>query len=114
MFLLRAVFWLSLVILLLPADEKSGEPAPRVTALQALAAARDSIADMSQFCTRQPDVCDTGSAAFLVFADRLKAGAGILYGYFNDGDGAATPEPGGTLTPRDTAPAWREPAGGEV
>lgn len=113
MFLLRAVFWLAILILILPANEKSGEPAPGVTAVEALVAARDTFGDLSAFCSRQPDVCDTGSAAFLVFADRFKAGASMLYGYLN-GSGADTPsDRGGTLTPGDAAPAWRNPVSDE-
>ena len=40
MFLVRTAFWLSIVVLLIPADAETGEQAPRVSALEALSAAR--------------------------------------------------------------------------
>ncbi len=106
MFLLRAAFWLSVVVVLLPADPKTGEEAPRVTALETLSAAQAAVSDMSQFCVRNPDVCDTSGAAFHVFADKVRYGAKMLYGYFGDGKDGATPA-SGTLTPEDAAPKWQ-------
>lgn len=105
MFLLRAAFWLSVVVILLPADPESGGEAPRVTAFETLVAAQGAVADMSQFCTRNPDVCDTGGAAFHVFADKVRYGAKMLYGYFNDQSGAQPAS--GTLTPEDAQPQWQ-------
>lgn len=74
MFLLRSAFWLTLVILLLPADPDTGE-APRVTIAHAMDAMRATVADLSGFCDRNPDVCATGTAAFHMVAE--KTGAGI-------------------------------------
>lgn len=111
MFLLRTAFWLSVVVMLLPADKESGEQAPRVTAFEAIVAAQAAVGDMSQFCTRQPDVCDTGGAAFHVFADKVKTGVQLVYGYFNEDKASEKPiDAGDTLAPGDAAPAWRDPA----
>lgn len=115
MFLLRAAFWLGVVILLIPADPETGTEAPRVTAFDALVAARATIADMSGFCERNPDVCVTGSAAFDLFSQKAENGAKMLYRYF-DGEGAQETPAGamnGTLTPEDIAPAWRGPTTGK-
>jgi hypothetical protein len=110
MFLVRAAFWLSVVIMFLPADPESGEQAPRVTAFQAISAAGGAISDLSQFCTRNPDVCETGGSAFHVFADKLRYGAKMLYGYFGNDETTANPVPAaGTLHPEDVSPAWRAP-----
>jgi len=110
MFLLRAAFWLSIVVLLLPADPRSDSPAPRVTMIEYLLAGRAVVADLSHFCDRNPDVCVTGSAAFQVFAEKAQTGARLLYRYI-DGEGeAGNPAPGqGTLTGDDLAPTWQEP-----
>ena len=116
MFLLRTAFWLSVVVLLLPADADTGDKAPRVTALEALVAARTAVSDFSQFCDRNPDVCVTGGSAFHVFTDKVRYGAKMLYGYF--GDEKATAHPAGTsaeestLKPGDAGPAWRKPGKG--
>ncbi len=112
MFLLRTAFWLSLVIFLLPADSESGDEAPRVTAFQAISAAQTAFSDLSQFCTRNPDVCVTGSAAFGVFADKVRYGAKMIGGYFSESTTDANVEPSekrGTLKPDDLEPSWQEP-----
>ena len=108
MFLLRAAFWLSVVVLLLPADPETGDKAPRVTAFEALAAAQAAVSDLSQFCDRNPDVCVTGGSAFTVFTDKVRYGAKVIYGYF--GDKKAGEPDSGTLKPDDVAPAWHKPA----
>lgn len=112
MFLLRTAFWLSLVIFLLPADSESGADAPRVTAFQAISAAQTAISDLSQFCTRNPDVCVTGSAAFGVFADKMRYGAKMVAGYFYENQDQTEAErtaAQGTLKPDDLEPQWQPP-----
>jgi hypothetical protein len=110
MFLIRAAFWLSLAILFIPADPESGTEAPRVGALQALGAARATVADLSAFCDRNPDVCVTGSAAFQVFTEKAQNGARILYRYFDkSGESEPKGKDNGTLSREDRAPAWHAP-----
>jgi hypothetical protein len=110
MFLLRTAFWLSVVVILLPADPETGEEAPRVTAFQALSAAQSAVQDVSQFCVRNPDVCDTGGTAFHVFADKVRYGTRMIYGYFGD-DGTDEAVPArDTLTPEDEEPEWQAAA----
>lgn len=108
MFLLRSAFWLTIVILLIPANPQSGE-APRVTVVNALMAARATVADLSGFCKRNPDVCITGSAAIEVFAEKAENGVEMIHRYL--GEGAADPEgadaDNGTLTTDDLALPWQ-------
>ena len=110
MFLVRTAFWLSIVVLLIPADAETGEQAPRVSALEALSAARSTVNDLSQFCDRNPDVCVTGGSAFHVFADKMRTGVKLLYGYFSDDKVGTDPPSANTLAPEDLEPAWQEPA----
>jgi cysteine desulfuration protein SufE len=57
-FLLRAAFWLSVVVVLLPASPSApGPPGPRVSATEAVSAANAAVFDMRHFCSRQPDAC---------------------------------------------------------
>ncbi len=109
MFLIRAAFWLSVVILFIPGDPDSDSPAPRVSFIEGFVAARAVVADLSQFCERNPDVCVTGGAALQVFADKAQNGARMLYNYL-DGAGAAATGEQGTLTGDDLAPEWQGPA----
>jgi len=112
MFLIRSAFWLTLVILLIPADPQSGE-APRVTVMNALMAAQATVADLSGFCGRNPEVCATGSAAVDVFAEKAENGVDMIYHYFEGTTPAGTGK--GTLTDDDLAQPWQgEPEDGSV
>lgn len=102
MFLVRAVFWLSIVILLIPGDPESGIEAPRVSALQALTAAQATVTDMSGFCERNPAVCVTGGEALKAFAEKARYSARMVYDYFG---GSSADR--GTLSDEDMEPAWR-------
>lgn len=77
-FLLRAAFWFSLVLLVLPfsigSDEQSRES---VNPIQALLAARDAVGDIAGMCERKPDVCETGKAAMHTIGVRAKETARI-------------------------------------
>ena len=104
MFLLRSAFWLTIVILLIPADPQSGE-APRVTVVNALMAAQATVADLGGFCDRNPDVCVTGSAAIDVFAEKAGNGVEMIYHYFGEPEDAEGNR--GTLTTDDLALPWQ-------
>lgn len=116
MFLLRAVFWLSIVVMLLPGDPERGTEAPRVGALEALIAARATIADLSGFCVRAPEACKTGGAALAALGEKARYGAGLLIRSLGSSLAeSAAPLPTelrGTLTPDDRTPQWRP--GGDV
>ena len=118
-FLLKAAFWLSVVVMLLPSGEKSA-PAPQVGATEAVSAAGAAVSDMRQFCARQPEACAVGSQAATAFGQKAQAGAKMLYEFLNDRVPNETASLGGkptgaaqrsqhTLTPDDLAPAWRGP-----
>lgn len=76
-FLIRSIFWLSLVLLIIPFDG-NGE-GEEVGPLQALNAAREAVGDLSGFCERKPEVCETGRAAFQTIGARAREGAKIAY-----------------------------------
>jgi hypothetical protein len=124
MFLIRAAFWLSIVVILLPSGSQKGPTAPQVGAAEAVTAASAAVADMRQFCARQPEACTVGSQAAVVFGQKAQAGAKMLYEFLSDAvapseTGSITPagaqkaEMGvksqNTLLPADIAPAWRGP-----
>ena len=114
-FLLRTAFWLSIVVMLLPAPE-SMKSESGVGAAQAVGAASATFSDMSQFCTRQPDACQVGSQALNHFGHKAQASAKWLYDTLTSKAGSAPAEPAkavaendsqNTLTHADTTPAWR-------
>lgn len=110
MFLIRAAFWLSVVIMFIPADLQSNSPAPRVTVIETLVAGRAVVADFSNFCERNPDVCVTGNAAFHVFAEKAQSGARMLYRYLDQSFDGGVKDEHGTLTGEDRLPTWQGPA----
>ena len=123
-FLLRAAFWLSIVVVLLPTPDSMKLPESNFGATQAMSAASATVSDMRQFCVRQPEACEVGSAALTQFGHKAQASAKWLYELLTDKLGAqqsaaARSEPKAvpaavdnsqnTLTPSDAVPAWRGP-----
>ena len=83
-FLLRTAFWLSLVILLIPADASTGDnDKTQISALQALGAAQQTYVDMTRFCERNSVACETGGAALEVFGAKARTGARMIYQYLD-------------------------------
>lgn len=131
MFLIRTAFWLSLVILLLPAEEPARDGRQDVSlrsevdAARFVAAARDTFSDISGLCQRNPEVCDVGGAALDTFVRKARYGANMVVRWLSDeAPPAATPAertaradvpdapapvPQNTLTADDLKPAWRGP-----
>jgi hypothetical protein len=110
MFLIRIVFWLSIVVILLPGDPQSDTPPPRVTVFETLSSFRAVAADFSGFCDRNPDVCVTGGTALKAFAEKAQNGARVLFRYLDEGvDPVGTEDDQDTLTDRDRSPAWQGP-----
>ena len=101
-FLLRTVFWLTVIILLLPSDPDAGPEAPQVTLVDALDAVRATITDLSQFCVRNPELCETGETVIHVVADKARYGIAQLQIYL---DQDAVGE--NTLTAEDAGIPWQ-------
>src|SRR3981081_4573149 len=84
-FLLRMVFWLGLVLVLLPREKTpDSEKLPQVGASKALSAPPAGVSDMSQFCKRQPAACEVGGQAATVIGHRAQEGARKLYQIITD------------------------------
>ena len=103
--ILRTAFWVSAVIILLPAGNdntpgggKPGETA-HVTAQNMVVAASSTAGDVSEFCTRQPDVCATGSAMYHLFEAKAKNGVKLIYNWASDANLVAPATAGGSQKP---------------
>lgn len=84
-FLMRMAFWLGLVLVLLPREKTpESEKLPQLRASEAVSAATAAVSDMSQFCKRQPVVCEIGGQAATVIGHRAQEGARKLYQIFTD------------------------------
>jgi hypothetical protein len=82
MFLLRTVFWMAIVLALLPSfGPKASTPAATgLEATDAVTAASQTFGDMIQFCSRQPKACEAGVHLASAIGQRAQAGAKMLYG----------------------------------
>lgn len=106
-FLFRTVFWLTVVILLLPSDPDANPDAPQLTLVDAMDAIRGTITDLSQFCVRNPELCQTGETVIQVVADKARYGIEQLQTYLDQnavGDN--------TLTAEDAGIPWQGVASG--
>ena len=138
MFFVRAAFWIFLILLLMPTNDK--EKSDFYTA------AGRTISDLGDFCKRNPDVCDKTGAIFSMFVRKIQAAVeSIDEAISKNGDAATgkdadrhpgyttrerTPDQRGqrgaqgsarmaptanssqnTLRSEDLAPAWRGPGG---
>jgi hypothetical protein len=123
-FLIRAAFWLSIVIILLPTGSQQPKSTPTLETAEAVSAASAAVSDMRQFCSRQPDACTVGSQAAVAFGYKAQAGAKMLYEFLTDAlapseTGSVVPATArkrdvtansqDTLLPKDLAPSWRGP-----
>jgi Family of unknown function (DUF5330) len=123
-FLVRILFWLSVVIALLPITPSREETsASQLGATDVLAAASAAVSDIRQFCVRQPDACVAGSQAIAQFAQKAETGAKFLYQFLSerkvsDQLPVTTKSPNksstgqlssSTLTPTDLAAPWHGP-----
>lgn len=75
-FLLRLTFWIGLVLVLLPTDNKPAADSPKlpeISAGDAMSAAASAVSDFSQFCTRNPQTCaGVGGQAAEVIGHRAR------------------------------------------
>ena len=95
-FLIKAAFWLSLVILILPADPDHETGTAQLSTVEAFFAAKAAISDVSSFCARQPNVCAAGEVAFDQFAAKARYGAKQIYVYLDgEPEGVAGNAPDG-------------------
>lgn len=83
-FAIKFCFWMFLISLFIPVDSKDNpqgtvQPGP----LEAFFAARETISDLSQFCTRNPNACETGKAALNNAGVRASEVAKVGYQYLD-------------------------------
>ena len=117
MFIIRTAFWLSLLILLLPTNEQD----QRVVYGNAQAA----IKDLSSFCSRNPDVCESSKKAARTFSAKAEFGAKMVMDFFQKKTGASAyinasvrrpaflrKDSHNTLPPGAVWPSWSVPSNG--
>jgi Family of unknown function (DUF5330) len=120
LFLIRAAFWLMIIVLLLPTDEKQRS--------EVYGTAQATVNDVATFCDRNPETCARGKDAFGVFVQKAEFGARMLMDFINgrteaseednqNSEGQSLFEPArfdvsasqDTLNPEDREEAWSGP-----
>lgn len=107
-FLIRAAFWLSLVIMILPREPGATREEAGLSTMEAITVAQATLNDFTGFCSRQPDVCAAGEVALETFSAKAKYGAKQLYVYLDGKDGQADSDANSGL---QQAPALSEGQG---
>jgi hypothetical protein len=99
MFLLRTIFWLIVLVLLLPTNEQQQS--------QVYGTAQAAVKDVSGFCERNPTVCATGKDAFDVFVHKARFGVEMLMNFVKGRTGfaAADDDTAAEAPPSDAEPA---------
>ena len=86
MFLIRTVFWLVILVLLLPTNAQQQN--------QVYGTAQAAVKDVSGFCERNPSVCATGKDAFAVFMQKARFGAEMVMGFVKGKTGLGSQDAG--------------------
>jgi hypothetical protein len=102
MFLLRTIFWLVVLVLLLPTNQQQQS--------QVYGTAEAAVKDVSGFCERNPNVCATGKDAFDVFVHKARFGAEMVMNFVKGktgfgGSDAASADSGAAETATDPGAA---------
>lgn len=86
-FLIKATFWFSLVLVLLPFLDPSSsqklEHAPQVELGGTFTAANEAFQYISAICIQKPDVCEKGAETFVALGHRAREGARIAYEFLD-------------------------------
>ena len=92
MFLVRTIFWLSIVVALIPVNPADlGEGQRPVSTMETLGAAQTVIHDLTGFCERNPQACNTGNELFAQFGAKARTGARYVSVWFEKAGADAQP-----------------------
>lgn len=84
MFFVRSIFWLSLVFFLMPVAPEDQDKIEAISPIEAVGAAAAAVRDISGFCGRNPETCETGGKAALALGYKAKYGAQQLLSSSDD------------------------------
>lgn len=76
LFLIRTAFWLMIIVLLLPTDERQRS--------EVYGTAQAAVNDVATFCDRNPETCARGKDAFSVFVQKAQFGARMIMDLINN------------------------------
>ncbi|TXR49843.1 DUF5330 domain-containing protein [Phyllobacterium endophyticum] len=94
-FAIKFCFWMMLISLFIPVSpENRPQGAAQPGPIEAFLAAQETISDLSDFCTRKPQACETGKAALSSASARAGEVAKVGYDYLDARLGENAKKPG--------------------
>jgi Family of unknown function (DUF5330) len=100
MFLIRTAFWLMIIVLLLPTDERQRA--------EVYGTAQAAVNDLATFCDRNPDTCAKGKDAFGVFVQKAEFGARMVMDMINSRGTAGQTDRAPALPGSDDQPLFEQ------
>lgn len=86
-FLIKAGFWFTLVLVMLPffspAASTKLDGAPQMAIGETFSAATEAISYLKGLCVEKPEVCEKGGETFVALGHRAREGARIAYEFLN-------------------------------
>ena len=106
MILIRAAFWLTLVVALIPVNQNDLPDGQRsISTLETVSLAQSVFEDLSSFCSRNSQACETGSILVSQMGMKAREGAKLAYTWLDDNYGnkanIATNSPNEVSSPID-------------
>ena len=101
LFLIRAAFWLMIIVLLLPTDDKQRS--------EVYGTAQAAVNDVTGFCDRNPETCARGKDAFAIFVQKAEFGARMVMDLIQNKAGGGAGQPAPQETQGSDAAAFAKP-----
>jgi hypothetical protein len=80
MFLIRAAFWLTLVVAFIPVKNTDlGEGQRSVSTMETVNLAQSVVSDIGSFCSRNAQTCETGGELLSQMGLKAREGAKLAY-----------------------------------
>lgn len=83
-FILKSAFWLGLIAFFLPFGGEPKATSANLTVFGAFIGAQQAVEDLTGFCDRAPQACDTGRELAIFAGERIGDGVAMAYSLVED------------------------------
>lgn len=83
-FLIKSIFWLTLILILIPFGGSETEGQPEVGPMETFFAAKEALGDVMGICERLPDTCEVGSSIVQTLGIRAREAARMAFTTLDD------------------------------
>ena len=105
MFFIRTVFWVSLMVLILPVDKTKTDATvtQSISTAGAIEIASGAISDLASFCGRNPEICEKGRDFANAFGVKAVYASGLFYKFLDEQFAEKTVEEASSPTKKQTS-----------